>query len=113
MKRPLLIGAIAVGVLSAIGTVAYLKTRDLNSPESILARLPSDNATILSIDFAALRRGGILDLLSGPVVDQEPEYKVFVQKTAFDYRRDFHHAFGSFLPTGIYFLLLGGFHETR
>src|SRR5260370_15783908 len=109
MKRPLLIGAIAVGVLSAIGTVAYLKTRDLNSPESILARLPSDNATVLSIDFAALRRGGILDLFSGPVVDQEPEYKVFVEKTAFDYRRDLDHAFVSFPASAVYFLALVSF----
>src|SRR5260370_27567007 len=113
MKRRLLIGAIAAGVLSAIGTVAYLKTRDLNSPESILARLPSDNGTVLSIDFASLRRSGILDLLSGPVVDQEPEYKAFVEKTAFDYRRDLDRAFVSFHPTGIYFLVQGRFDWKR
>src|SRR5260370_11409068 len=113
MKRRLLIGAIAAGVLSAIGTVAYLKTRDLNSPESILARLPSDNATVLSIDFAALRGGGILDLLSGPVVDQEPEYKVFVEKTGFDCRRALDHAFVSFHPSGVYFLVQGSFDWKR
>src|SRR5579872_3449948 len=113
MKRGLLIVAIAAGVLSAIGTVTYLKTRDLSSPESILARLPSDNATVLSIDFAALRRGGILELLSGPMVDQEPEYKVFVEKTAFDYRRDLDHAFVSFHPSGVYFLVQGRFDWKR
>lgn len=113
MKRGLLIGAIAAALLAAIGTFVYLKTRDLSSPESILARLPSDNATVLSIDFAALRRGGILDLLSGPVVDQEPEYKVFVEKTAFDYRRDLDHAFVSFHPGGVYFLVQGRFDWKR
>src|SRR3982074_3397307 len=104
MKRRLLIGSVIALVLCAIGTVAYLRTRDLNTLESILARLPSDNATVLSIDFAALRQGGILDLLSGPVVDQEPEYKLFVEKTAFDYRRDLDHAFVSFHPSGVFFL---------
>jgi len=113
MKRRLLIGSILAALLCAIGTFAYLKTRDLSSPESILARLPSDDASILSIDFASLRRNGILDLLSGPVVEEEPEYKVFVEKTAFDYRRDLDHAFVSFHPTGIYFLVQGRFDWKR
>jgi hypothetical protein len=109
MKRRLLIGSILVASLCAIGTIAFLRTRDLASPESILARLPSDDASILSIDFASLRRSGILDLLSGSVVDEEPEYKAFVDKTAFDYRRDLDHAFVSFHPTGVYFLVQGRF----
>ena len=113
MKRGLLIGSVIAIVLSAIGALVYFRTRDLNSLDSILARLPSDNATVLSIDFDALRRGGILDLLSGPVVDQEPEYKVFVAKTAFDYRRDLDHAFVSFHPRGIYFLVQGRFDWKR
>jgi hypothetical protein len=113
MKRRLLIGSILAVALGAIGTFVYLKTRDLASPESILARLPSDDASILSVDFASLRRSGILDLLSGPVVDQEPEYKVFVEKTAFDYRRDLDHAFVSFHRTGTYFLVQGRFDWKR
>jgi hypothetical protein len=104
----------ALALLSgAIGTVAYFKTRVLASPESILARIPSDNASVLSIDFAALRRGGILDLLSGPVMEEEPEYKTFVEKTGFDYRRDLDHAFVSFHPSGVYFLVQGRFNWKR
>jgi hypothetical protein len=113
MKRRLVIGSILAVLLCAIATIAYFKTRDLGSPESILARLPSDDASILSIDFASLRRSGILDLLSGPVVDEEPEYKAFVEKTAFDYRRDLDHAFVSFHPSGIYFLVQGRFDWKR
>jgi hypothetical protein len=113
MKRRLLIGSILAVSLCAIGTIAYFKTRDLRSLESILARLPSDDASILSIDFASLRRSGILDLLSGPVVEEEPEYKAFVEKTAFDYRRDLDHAFVSFHPSGTYFLVQGRFDWKR
>lgn len=112
MKRRWLIGSLVAAALVAIGTVAYLKIRDL-SREAALARLPSDNAAVLSIDFSALRRGGIFDLLSGPVVEVEPEYKTFVDKTAFDYRRDLDHAFLSFHPDAVYFVVRGRFDWKR
>src|SRR5947209_5787679 len=113
MKRRLVIGSVLAVALCAIGTIIYVRTRDLSSLESILARLPADDASILSIDFASLRRSGILDLLSGPVVEEEPEYKVFIRKTAFDYRRDLDHAFISFHPNGVYFLVKGRFDWKR
>src|SRR5690349_18360168 len=97
----LLIGSVVAVALAAIATVVYSRTRDL-APEVALARLPSDNAAVLSIDFAALRRGGIFEMLSGPVVEEEPEYKTFVEKTAFDYRRDLDRAFISFHSSGVY-----------
>ena len=112
MKRRLLIGSDLAVLLCAIGTVVYFKTRDL-APEAVLARLPSDNAAVLSIDFSALRRGGIFEMLSGPVVEEEPEYKTFVEKTAFDYRKDLDHAFISFHSGGVYFLVRGRFDWKR
>jgi hypothetical protein len=112
MKRRLLIGSVLAILLCAIGSVVYLKTRDL-SPRAALARLPSDNAAVLSIDFSALRQGGIFEMLYGPVVEEEPEYKTFVQKTAFDYRRDLDHAFISFHSSGVYFLVRGRFDWKR
>ncbi len=112
MKRRLLIGSVLATLLCAIGAVVYFRTRNL-SPEAELARLPSDNAAVLSIDFSALRRGGIFEMLSGPVVEEEPEYKTFVEKTAFDYRRDLDHAFISFHSSGVYFLVRGRFDWKR
>src|SRR6185369_3124813 len=70
-------------------------------------------AAVLSIDFAALRQGGIFEMLSGPLVQEEPEYKTFVEKTAFDYRRDLDQAFISFHSTGVYFLVRGRFDWKR
>ena len=112
MRRRLLIGS-GFAVLFVLGTVAYFKTRDLATLESVLARLPSDNAAVLSIDFDALRRGGVFEMLSGPVVEEEPEYKTFVEKTAFDYRRDLDHVFISFYPEAVYFLVRGRFDPRR
>src|SRR5258707_14496262 len=103
MKRRYLIVFVASLVAGAIAMFVYLRTRDL-APETALARLPSDNASVLSIDFAALRRGGIFEMLTGPVVEEEPEYKTFVAKTAFDYRRELDRAFISVQPSGGYIL---------
>ena len=111
MKRRLLIGSLLAISAIAIGT--YWNTRKFATPESILTRLPSDNSPVVSIDFSLLRRGGIFEMLSGPVVEEEPEYKTFVEKTAFDYRRDLDHAFISFHPTGVYFLVEGRFDWKR
>ena len=106
MKRRLLAGAFAL----AVGYAVYsFKAHDLGKPESALARLPTDNAAVLAVDFSALRQAGMLDWLAGPVVDEEPEYKAFVAKTGFDYRRDLDHAFVSFHPSGVYFLVRGRF----
>src|SRR5580704_701027 len=110
MKRRLLIGSLLATAAVAIGT--YWNIRKI-APESILARLPSENSPVVSIDFSLLRRGGIFEMLSGPVVEEEPEYKTFVEKTAFDYRRDLDHAFISFHPTGVYFLVEGRFDWKR
>jgi hypothetical protein len=112
MKRRLIIGIAAAVLLVGGGTAIYIGTRGL-PPEARLARLPSENAPVLSIDFAALRRGGIFEILSGPVVEEEPEYKTFVEKTAFDYRRDLDHAFVAFHSSGVYFLVRGRFDWKR
>ena len=112
LPHRILIGSVIAVLLGAIAMFAYLRPRDL-APEVALARLPSDNAAVLSIDFAALRRGGIFEMLSGPVVEEEPEYKTFVEKTAFDYRRDLDRAFISFHSSGVYFLVRGRFDWKR
>jgi hypothetical protein len=112
MNRRRLIGSAIAALVFTIGIVLYIRSRDLPL-EAALARLPSDNAPVLSIDFEALRRGGVLDLLSGPVVDEEPEYKSFVEKTAFDYRRDLDHAFVSFHSGGVFYIVRGRFDWNR
>jgi hypothetical protein len=112
MRRRLLIGA-GLAVALAIATIVYYKTRQLSTPEQILARLPTDDASVLSIDFAMLRKGGVFEMLNGPVIEEEPEYTAFVKKTGFNYQRDLDHAFVAFHPTGVYFLVTGRFDWKR
>jgi len=83
--------------------------RVTSSRASLLARLPTKDAVILEIDFAALRRAGLIAMLGNSKTAQEAEYKQFVANTEFDYTQDLDLALVSFAPTGKYFLLKGHF----
>jgi hypothetical protein len=93
--------------LSVFGVVWY-RSRSL-TPATMLKRLPTDDALIVYIDFAALRSGGILQLLDGSKVGEDPEYQAFVRKTDFDYKQDLETAIVAFAPNGKYMLLKGRF----
>jgi hypothetical protein len=99
------LAAICAGV---IGVVALVRV-NRNSTASLLSRLPADGAVVVSIDFRALRKAGVLGLLSSSKVMQEPEYRAFVDQTGFDYLNDLDSALISFHSTGTYFLLRGKF----
>jgi hypothetical protein len=79
------------------------------SPSGMLQRLPAQNAIILFLDFDALRRGGIVQILSASKTAEEPEYQAFVQTTGFDYRRDLDLAAASFGPDAEFFVVKGRF----
>ena len=93
--------------LSLWGVVWY-RSRSL-TPGAMLKRLPTADALILYVDFAALRSGGILQLLDGSKVGEDPEYQAFVRKTDFDYKQDLESALVAFAPTGKYMLVKGRF----
>ncbi len=81
----------------------------LATPAGLLARLPTQDAVVLSVDFAALRRGGILDVLAASKTPEEPDYQVFVRNAGFDYKRDLDSALLAFAPNGVFFLVRGRF----
>jgi hypothetical protein len=110
MKRRLppwaVLVCLAVVCAAVIAGVAYMRARR-TSTAALLAHLPAGDATIVSIDFRALRNSGVLGILSSSRVMQEPEYRSFVDRTGFDYLKDLDSALVSFHPSGT-FLLLGG-----
>jgi hypothetical protein len=75
-------------------------------PKSLFSRFPAGDSTAVSIDFAALRKSG---LLSEAKATPEPEYKAFLDGTGFDYRRDLDLVDASLSPTGNYFIARGRF----
>jgi hypothetical protein len=78
-------------------------------PAALVARLPRRDALIAYIDFNALRRAGILQLLDGSAAGQDPDYRSFVERTRFDYARDLDAAAVAFAPGGKFLLLRGRF----
>jgi len=105
-------GAAAVAAVLLIAGIDWYRSQPL-STSRLLARLPADNALVLSVDFRELRRAGILQMLAGSQASQDPEYQGFVRKTNFNYQRDLDRALVAFAPTGKFLLLAGRFDWPR
>lgn len=103
----LALGAVCAG-LALWGVMRY-RARRVDSPRDMVARVPTRDAVLTYIDFAALRKAGLLDLLARSGVAQEAEYRDFVAGTGFDYARDLDSVLVSFAPTGKYFIVKGRF----
>ena len=103
-----LVGAVAAICAAAVWAVAAYRARNMTAA-SLLKRLPSSDAVVVYVDFTALRRARILDLLDNPKITQDAEYQDFVRKTDFDYKQDLDAALVAFAPTGKFMLLRGKF----
>lgn len=84
----LLVALVATVCVATVGIATYLRSRALNRPAERLVQSAHPDAVILHIDFDALRRAGVLNAIAGNRVTEEPEYKLFVQQSGFDYRQD-------------------------
>ncbi|HWQ52668.1 MAG TPA: hypothetical protein VN442_03215 [Bryobacteraceae bacterium] len=108
---------LAAGIAAAAGllmvALQWQRARTLATPEALLKRLPARDAVIVYVDFAALRRTGLLDAAAASAVTAEPEYRDFVQKTRFDYTTDLDSAIMALAPSGRYFLVRGRFDWPR
>lgn len=93
----------------SIGGIVWYHSTTL-TPEALLKRIPSTDALVMWVDFAALRQAGFLQLLAGAKSAEDPEYKSFVYATRFDYMSDLDTALVSFPRSGgSYFLASGRF----
>ena len=108
-RAALLIILIAALCGLAVWGVARFRYRGLATTAEWLERLPTQDAVVFYIDFAALRKGGVLQMLAGSKAAEEPEYKVFVLKTEFDYTRDLDAVLACFTPRAKYFVVRGRF----
>ncbi len=104
----LLIATLSVLVGGSIGAAAWYRSRPIGAG-MLVKRLPIQDATVLYIDFAELRRDGILQLLEGSKASEDPDYQSFARRINFDYREDLDAAMVSFAPSGKYMLVRGRF----
>jgi len=91
----------------AIGGIGWYHSTTL-TPAAILKRMPASDALVMGIDFAALRRGGFLQLLAGAKAAEQPEYRSFVYATRFDYINDLDSALVSFPRSGAFYCVAAG-----
>ena len=83
-----LVVLVATVCAATIGIATYLRSRAVERPAERLVQSAHPGAIILHIDFDALRRAGALNAIAGNRITEEPEYKLFVQQSGFDYRQD-------------------------
>lgn len=83
------------------------------SSASLMEALPPGDGPVLYIDFAALRRSGVLDEIAGSPAIEEADYRNFVDATGFDYRRDLDGVAATFLAQGNFFVARGRFAFDR
>lgn len=109
-RRLLLAGAV---VLLLAGAALWWWSRRAPSAPEMLAMLPAGDGPTLFIDFALLRRTGLLDRLAGNNNLAEDDYRSFIGATGFDFRRDLDTALVRWRPTATLFVLTGAFDDTR
>ena len=98
------LGAVAVAGVAAAVWWTYNQRLDATG---MAAYLPKREAALAYIDVAAIRDSGLLEKLLGSTVGEEPEYKAFIQRTGFDYKRDLDQVLFS-SASGTHYLLLKG-----
>ena len=106
----LLLAVVLTLCAGLVAGIAWFRSRAAATTGDLLIHVPNREAAVtLQVDFRALRRAGLLAMLAGTKVAEEPEYRSFVQETGFDYQRDLDLALVSFQPNATLFLLRGRF----
>jgi hypothetical protein len=100
---------IAICVASVAGVYLY-RARGGSGPSALASYLPTTNATVVYVDVDALRRSGILKMITGSKAAEELEYRQFVDQTSFDYREDLDSVAAAFKDGQVFFALKGRFH---
>lgn len=94
--------------VAVLGVIRWRTARPYNA-QRLLSVLPARDAALVYVDIAALRDGGILDLIAGSRTAEEADYRRFVDETGFDYRTDLDAASAALVGNESYFVLRGRF----
>lgn len=111
LTRPRL--AWLAGALILAGAAVWFWLGRAPSASQMLSWMPEGEGAVLYVDFALLRRTGLLDRLAGDVAVAEDDYKAFIGATGFDFRRDLDAALVKFRSDATLFVLAGNFDERR
>ncbi|HEY2012403.1 MAG TPA: hypothetical protein VGH38_02830 [Bryobacteraceae bacterium] len=104
----LLIAVVAALCGGSVWGIAWYRDRPIATAR-LLKRLPLRDALIVYIDFAELRRGGILRPLDGAKIEEDPDYQSFARKIDFDWKQDLDGLILASAPNGNFFFARGHF----
>ena len=108
----LLIVLLAALCGGAVWGVVWYRSRPIPVAR-LLKRLPTQDALVVYVDFAELRRSGILQPLDSAKIEEDPDYQNFARKIDFDWKQDLDAAMVSFAPQGKYMLVKGDITPTH
>ena len=111
-RATLLVLVVALVLAAAVWGGLWYQSRAI-TPAEQLKRLPLTDAVVVYIDFAMLRRAGVLGLLENSKVAEEAEYRDFAGQIDFDYKKDLDSALLAVAPTGRFLLVRGRFNWTK
>jgi hypothetical protein len=72
--------------------------------------MPARDALLVYIDFATLRRAGVLQALDSARIEEDPEYKSFASKIDFNWKQDLDSLIVASAPSGNYMFARGHFN---
>src|SRR6266852_1624380 len=102
-----ILGAVLIGGLG-VAAYVWIGGRAAGSQEMI-GFLPRTGATLVYADLGLMRKSGLLDAIAGSKAIEEAEYKRFVERTGFDYRRDLDSLAGAINGRESFFVAAGRF----
>lgn len=112
--KPRLVGVAALFLLVAAGAAGWWWWFGRTPPVSrAIAYLPQTDGATAYLNVSLLRRFGILDQIAGNPELAEPDYRAFVQATAFDYRKDLDAILLRTSDSTTWFVLTGNFSAKK
>jgi hypothetical protein len=106
--RLTLLAVLILAAAAAIGAVAWYRSRPLSLTDQ-LKHLPTRDAAVFYVDFAALRSGGVLQRIAGARTGLDPDYVKFIEETGLDYQRDLTSGLVAISPSGNFMMVSGRF----
>jgi len=100
---------LALAGAAILSVVDVHRHRFVRSSIDLVKQLPPGDFTRFYADLAALRKAGLLHLLTGASPVQEKDYQEFVRQTQFDYTRDLDAIAGASDGEQLFFLIRGRF----
>jgi hypothetical protein len=109
----IVVAVLALAVAAILSVIDVQRHRFVRSSIDLVKQLPPGDFTRFYADLGALRKAGLLYLLTGANPIQEKDYQEFVRQTQFDYTHDLDAIAGASDGEQLFFLIRGRFEWNK